>query len=238
MKVVIGHWPLPQIAPDLRPGEVHVWCATSDVGPLSQFAGTLASDERARARSFVFVRQQRRWIMGRGLLRALLALYTEESAASLRFECETFGKPRLAAPHGQVRFSFSASHEFFAYALSRDREIGIDVEAIGIGAERLEISSQFCTPDELRSLMSLPPKGRPPAFLQRWTAKEACAKAVGKGVQIPFNSFAAPLDGDQASCTLEGGHLEVVALQPFPGYLGACALLDSGTPSQGSFHEC
>jgi 4'-phosphopantetheinyl transferase len=219
--------------PELQPGDTHVWWATTDIDQelMSELEATLAKDEQKRAKSFLFVRDQKRWIVTRGLLRFLLGNYTSQTASSLRFEYGPDGKPHLAGSH-KVGFSLSRSQRLCVYALSADEHIGIDVEAIRPGMEREEVARQYCTSDELRRLRSLPPSQQSAAFLSCWTAKEACAKAAWKGVQLSFHTFSVDVDGKRSRCRVDGTTYELIGLQLTPGYVAAYAIPQSGLPSQ------
>lgn len=98
-----------------------------------------------------------------GVLRRVLAVYTGLEPEQIRLERGEHGKPRLAAPLGQLRFNLGHSGEIALVAVSGEFEVGIDVEQVR-------------------------PK-REEAFYWRWAAHEAHVKCLGTGLlrarQVP-----------------------------------------------------
>ncbi|UCC53856.1 MAG: hypothetical protein JSV68_07750, partial [Anaerolineaceae bacterium] len=78
-------WPIGSLPVTLDTGEVHVWSAKLDppTGQLSRLQKSLAPDEVERANHFRFWRDQRRYVAGRGILRALLGQYLETRPGDL-----------------------------------------------------------------------------------------------------------------------------------------------------------
>jgi 4'-phosphopantetheinyl transferase len=83
----------------------------------------------------------------------------------------------------------SHSGDLAVYAISRGRDVGIDVEAMrpelvdGVNAASL-FSAQ-----EVAELRALPPEVRSEAFFLAWTQKEAYVKACAFGLQLSLNSL-------------------------------------------------
>src|ERR1700736_3636431 len=77
--------------------EVHVWRAPvgMPLSSISQLRQVLSPDELGRADRFHFEVDQRRCVIGRGILRSLLARILNIPAGQLRFEYDDFGKPSL-----------------------------------------------------------------------------------------------------------------------------------------------
>src|SRR5262245_31643896 len=111
----------------MSPGdsEVHIWFATlersSDV--VGQLAEVLSEDERARAARFHFARDRRRFVVGRGWLRTILASYLEIAPRDVRLQYGEFGKPCLSNPT-DLRFNLSHSDERVLCAVTRGHKIG------------------------------------------------------------------------------------------------------------------
>ena len=76
---------------------MQVWRAALDVSPgrLAALAGTLAADERARAERFRSPTDRTRFIVARGLLRAILARYLDRDPAAIAFRYNAYGKPSV-----------------------------------------------------------------------------------------------------------------------------------------------
>jgi 4'-phosphopantetheinyl transferase len=195
-------------------GEVHVFRArlASCGGDLESFAETLSSEERARAARFAFVADKNRFVAAHGYLRALLGSCLAIEPREIAFERTPRGKPRLAAAHGaeRLRFNMSTSRDVALYALSLDREVGVDVEYRDAAPvdDRLVAAA---LPERMRAIVSATPdEGRNDAFYDCWTRVEACGKALGSGI-IDF------YDEWLGRCTL----FDCV---PEPLYAAACAV--------------
>jgi 4'-phosphopantetheinyl transferase len=174
-------------------GQVHVWRASLDLEPtpLAALAKTLSADEMERADRFYFTRDRQRFIAGRGLLRQILAEYLRSHPAQLRFTYNDYGKPDLVqSGHADaLRFNLSHTNGIAVLALSRERQVGIDIETLRDDLGLLEIADNFFSRDELSRLRALPAYLQCHAFLKCWVSKEAYIKARGMGLSIPLDSF-------------------------------------------------
>jgi 4'-phosphopantetheinyl transferase len=176
-----ARWSLPA-------GEVHVWrsCLERPTETVERMRGLLAGDEQGRADRFRFERGRSRYIVGRALLRLLLARYVESAPDELEFEYGAFDKPALRAGPW---FNVSHSGPIALYAFSGRGEIGIDVEIDDADVAHQRIAERFFSPAEVSALRSLPASVQPRAFLTCWTRKEAFIKARGDGLSLALDSF-------------------------------------------------
>jgi 4'-phosphopantetheinyl transferase len=189
----LSTWHTPPRDLVLRDDEIHVWAAFVDQ-PLpfvSSMLRALSSDERARAERFHFPRDRHRYIVARGILRALLGRYLNSDPADVLLGYLPSGKPILAPEWrgDHFQFNLSHSHELALCAVGRRRRLGIDVEHVRpeLAAER--IAERFFSPSEVTALRALPQSCQAEAFFACWTRKEAYVKARGEGLQIPLNQF-------------------------------------------------
>jgi 4'-phosphopantetheinyl transferase len=186
----------------------------------------LDARERAHAARFHFERHRRRYVAAHVALRQVLAGRTGRPAAALVFETGEYGKPALAGPMA-CAFSLSHSDELALVALADDGDIGVDLERVRVLPDLDALERQCLTAAECRELAGLPPAARSLGFLQRWTRKEACLKALGTGLQIEPSTFAVSVQDDQALVcvpTISGPReVQVHALEPAPGWVGAVA---------------
>lgn len=231
----------PRAAPhplELAEGEVHVWAVPLDPAPerVEALGCLLSEDEWARAWRFRFEVHRRRFVVGRGVLRTLLGAYLATPPARLAFTYGERGKPDLAAAGAgpPLFFNLSNSHELALLGVTREREVGVDLEHLKPMAELDKIAERFFAPPESATLLDLPPAERERAFFRCWTRKEAYLKAVGVGLAAPLDSFVVTLGpgepprmlslrGDPAA----GARWRYWHLEPAPGYLGALAVEDA-----------
>ena len=233
-------WPAGPLRPELGADEVHVWSASLDVSPahLAELRRILADDEREKEGRLRFDRDKERYVASEGALRAILGRYVGTHPASLRFVRGPQGKPSLAPPGGpDIRFNMSHAQNLALYAVTRGREVGIDVEyvrdeagAAAPGATRLDttqIAEQFFSSYEVGCLRQLPPASRTRAFYHVWTRKEAYLKARGEGLTVPLDAFDVSVYPDEAVALLrvaqrpaEVARWSLWALEPAPGFVG------------------
>ncbi len=196
---------------------VDVWIASLDrpAGVVLAFAKSLSDDERLRASRLIFEEDRRRFVVRRGVLRAILALYLKMTPRHVRFRYGNHGKPALIEPSGPGRLRFNLSHSagFAAYAVTCEAEIGIDIERVGQIPEYGDIAERYFSDDERQSIGQAPPGEREGVFLRTWTRKEAWGKARGDGLGgLDDKGF----DGE--------GDWNMVDFSPAPRYVGAIAV--------------
>jgi 4'-phosphopantetheinyl transferase len=214
--------------------EIHVWQASlhREGEALQQLELTLSQDEKARAGRFHFAKDKNHYIVARGLLRELLGRYLQKSPDSLEFSYGEYGKPSLAGENAAAGLSFNLSHSagLVALAFAKDRNLGIDVEAIKPDSAGEEIARRYFSAPEVSDLLSLPPDARADAFFRCWTRKEAYLKARGAGLQIPLDSFSVSLLPGSPAQFLGGVEpcWHLAAFHPAESY--AAALVYDGRP--------
>ena len=228
-------WDSPPKTLALSNNAVHVWQASLHVPTscLRAFEDTLAADERARAERFYFQKHREHFIAGRGLLRDILSRYLDREPDQLRFCYNAYGKPSLIEETSAegLCFNLSHSHEMALYALTRGREIGVDIEYFRPDVETEKLAKRFFSPREAAVLRTLPEHLRKEGFFNCWTRKEAYIKAEGQGMSIPLSTFDVSLTPGEPAALLrtqnhpqETSHWSLQALNPEPGYAAALAV--------------
>jgi 4'-phosphopantetheinyl transferase len=218
---------------------VHVWRARLDViaAQVEALAQTLAADERARAQRFHFQRDRTHYIVARGLLRALLGRYLDEQPDRLQFRYSAHGKPALAEAYAAHALRFNVSHAqgMALYAITRSREIGIDLEHIRPAVTGAHIAARFFAPREVGMLQALPAHRRHQAFLTLWTRKEAYVKARGDGLALDLTRFdVSRAVVEPAACVTSAAERDELRrwslrdLAPGPDYVAALAVEGHG----------
>ncbi|HCI82208.1 MAG TPA: phosphopantetheine-protein transferase [Ktedonobacter sp.] len=217
----------------LPDNDVHVWRANLNI-PLPDVQSlqhTLSPDERARAYRFRFERHRNHFIVARGTLRTLLALYLNISPTQLHFRYNAYGKPSLESPHTPLHFNISHSHELALLAFSQHRELGVDVEYMDRNIDYNELAQHTFSPYEAAIVTALSDDAKRQAFFNCWTRKEAYIKARGMGVSLDLTSFDVSLKpGDAATLlhnredAMEVTRWQFEALHVGDGYAGAIAV--------------
>ena len=201
-------WPAGPVRPQLAPGEIHLWRAALENPVLLAGAEAIISrEEILRAGRFVAVRDRERFILAHGALRMVLGLYLSSDPQSLEFRTGPTGKPSLVQTFTDLRFNLSHSGDLALIAVTRGREVGVDVERVQHDMEFDPIVEHYFEPDEAWDLRTAPPQERASRFFDLWTRKEACVKADGGGLGTKMN----------------GERFGVRNFRPAPGYAGAIA---------------
>jgi len=147
--------------PPLVQNEVHVWrIATSRLmGEIQSLRETLSADELERANSYHFEHDRQCFIIARGILRRLIARYTDSQPQHLNFQYNSYGKPRLVADtkHNQLNFNLSHSGGLIGLVFALDIAVGIDVEKVREDLDFLEIATHIFSERENNKLHGFHP---------------------------------------------------------------------------------
>jgi 4'-phosphopantetheinyl transferase len=159
----------------------------------------LTPDERARADRYRFDDSRRRFVTGRGILKSILSTYLGIQPHEIRFQTGPQGKPLLGNEYDGASLHFNLSHtlDLAVCAITRQNEIGIDVEHIhpldGIARVARRVFSQ----DDYAIWHSLPNDLQLLAFYRCWTLKEAIIKALGYGLSQSMSELSVPVHPDE-----------------------------------------
>jgi 4'-phosphopantetheinyl transferase len=172
-------------------GEIHVWQVRLDVSSqrVEAYQRALPDDEIDRAGRFYFQLGSDRFIVMRYVLRTLLGQHTGIQPDKLRFGVNDYGKPYLLNKGATVRFNISHSAGQGLIAISKNREVGVDIEIVREDASFSGLAARYFSPAEISSLQAVPDEHRSDLFFRIWTRKEAYIKARGLGMAVPLNSF-------------------------------------------------
>jgi 4'-phosphopantetheinyl transferase len=202
--------------------------ATPDAVRMS--AALLSKEERQRAARFACDRDRNHFITARARLRELLAARLDVRPESVEFVYGARGKPALSRRFAGAELHFNVSHssDVAAYAFSRRRDIGIDVERVRVIRDIDDIAARFFSRRENEAYLALDRRDRLAGFFNCWTRKEAFIKALGEGMHHPLDGFDVTLaPGEPARILRVGptpGNDCDWALHSFvsePGFVGA-----------------
>ena len=144
----------------LTANEVHVWLVRVDDTGLCVACceNLLSAAERERAARFKFEKDRRLYTAAHAGLRSILAGYLNVAPADLEFATGPRGKPHLAPVFTKVKleFNLSHSHEVALIAVTREREIGVDVERVREDFAFAEVAERYFTAGELSAIRALP----------------------------------------------------------------------------------
>jgi len=170
--------------------EVEVWAIdlASSREECDALAGRLSAQELRRAANMRVESARRRFIVARGSLRLLLARWLAAPADEIEFTIGEHGKPGVEG----LSFNLSHSGEVCLVAVTRERDVGIDVELMRPHRDALGIARRYFTAAETEAIGHA--SDRLECFYRHWVAKEALLKATGLGLGGRLGSFEVALD--------------------------------------------
>jgi 4'-phosphopantetheinyl transferase len=170
----------------MLPDTVHLWIFRLDIGDWRNRLAPrwLSADEMVRAERVTLEQQQRRFVVCRTTLRAILGEYLERLPGELTFRRGPYGKPYVDQPRASRYLHFNVSHsdELALVAVSRQREVGVDLERARPLDGIDDLVTRYFAPAERLVLDRVPPDARLSTFYRYWTLKEAYLKAWGVGL--------------------------------------------------------
>ena len=160
---------------------VEVWWTTAEHDET-----VLSAAERVELDQLVLAKTRREYVTARSLVRTTLSRHADVDPRSWTFRTNAWGRPEISPP-SELRFNVSHAEGIVVCAVTRGREIGVDVERIG----RLtsNVAEDFFARCEVAALRAMPLAAQPERFLEYWTLKEAYIKARGMGLALALDEF-------------------------------------------------
>ena len=169
--------------PFLESDVVHIWSAyfPDNEEDIPYFESVLSEDERHKVNSFRFLKNQRHYVISRGILRCLLGKYLGQKPQDIEILYGLWGKPCLSEEQS-LYFNLSHSRDYVLYAMSSSYEVGVDLEYIDPYLNLDTMASNILSsPQELEYWKTVNKEEKVKAFFKLWVCKEAFLKASGKG---------------------------------------------------------
>lgn len=215
--------------PGLADNEVHLWLSM-----LSEDADDhLSADEISRASQYRNKIDRQRYRKSRSVLRIILSGYISVEPSKIRLEIGQHGKPGLSRKiHSpSIEFNISHSNKLMLFAFARSRRVGVDIEHVRPFPELAHLVNRYFTERESSAIRSISKQQRTSSFFSGWTRKEALLKAIGKGLQIPLNTFEVSLDPSEEEPRLslpqnfkEEAQWRLISFSPEEDYIAALAV--------------
>jgi 4'-phosphopantetheinyl transferase len=157
--------------------------AAVDDALLATYQTLLSAGERERLVNFRAPTAARDFIIGRALLRTVLAARLHCDPAVIAIEPDADGKPQLAFPlNSGWHFNLSHDRNWVVLIVSNAGPVGIDVECHERRNNLDGIAKRFFSSAENRLLENCEHGKWLDCFFAIWTLKEAHAKARGCGL--------------------------------------------------------
>lgn len=221
-----------QVIP-IRPDSLHIWQLSLNLEDQDHHLWSLLSaDEQQRAKRFVRLQDQAKFVQVRGSLRALLGQYLERPGGELCFDYGEYGKPQLVAACNPINLEFNVSHsqKVALIAVTQAVAVGIDVERVNTRVNYQHLSRRFFADVEHQALLRQSVEKQRHVFFQLWTRKEACIKAMGGSIAHSLDQVLVSQDLEQPMVAItvqrqpKPCQLFLYTLALDPNYVGAVAM--------------
>lgn len=176
--------------PPLEDDQLHLWwlpltLSESQTECALNWISDIQRDRYARREA---AGSQDSYLAGRYYLLQLLGAYTSMSPDQVMLSYSRLNKPYLSDRNHIIEFNFTdtkeAKNSHGLFAFSKNRELGVDIEALDRRSDFVSIAERRFTAQELEFVGS---PFNPERFLAIWTRKEAYGKATGKGINFKMN---------------------------------------------------
>jgi hypothetical protein len=148
-----------------------------------EISNCLSPDERIIATGLGEPDEIRHFIMRRAFQRCFLKSIINHQGPPVELallHARDLAPQTPLAPH--LSLSFSSSGKIAVAAASSQSKLGIDIEIYRPIPNALELAKRFFHADEAAYVAQLPVNQQSMEFQRFWVVKEACLKAIGKGV--------------------------------------------------------
>ena len=175
---------------------IHIWHTRFDehTKKYKLFKSWLAPDEKIRAEKLAIPYRQN-FIISRGVLRDLLAYYSQQPPHKLKLSYSVSGKPLLINSEQSLEFNLSHSKNILVCAFTIDTPVGVDIEYINSRMHLDKIAYRFLVTDEYDRLQLLHGIKKIKVFFNAWVRNEALIKAMGNTLQThPYSRYKLSLD--------------------------------------------
>ena len=181
----------------------------------------LSLDEVARAGRYHQSDDALRFIGTRGVLRVLLARYTNQSPGSIEFAPGPNRKPSLKHAD-DWQFNVSHAGNWILIAIGK-AHVGVDLDRVDPDFSFRDVMDASFSPAERQYVDGCTDARR--GFFELWTRKEALVKATAKGIDDAFDRMPSLPGTHSVESRLLGadGHWTVASFDVADGYPAAIA---------------
>ena len=187
LRTRVLRWPSADAA-RIGDADVKVYTASllADEDRLERAFGLLSRAERDRFSAYTNDVVARRFGIGRSILREILGALQSTLPGLVKLVEGQFGKPSLARSDAQPPLWFSVAHcdDLLLVAVSREGEVGVDVERTRAIDCWERVADRTLAPAERAQLLRAVERGEDAdrVFLRHWCRVEAELKALGCGI--------------------------------------------------------
>ena len=195
---------------ELAADQAHIWVVRPETvvrrGLVSRYERLLSPEEHARKLRFRFEQSRLEYLVTRVLVRTVLSRYADVAPEEWRFGPQPLGRPEVLQPKlaETPRFNLSHSRGLIACLVSRERDVGVDVENTTRSVGFLQIAERYFSQAELADLRSLSMTSARKRFFEYWTLKESFIKAMGTQISSALSRMSFDLGATAIRASFDG----------------------------------
>ena len=214
----------------LERDHIDVWrISLAPVKTKRNLASILSKDEISRAKRLVNKTKGNRFLMSRLALREILSRYIGVEPQKITFRYSEQGKPSLdpSINERSIEFNLSHSENMMLLAISRAKQVGIDIEAIRPMHISDGLLRNYFSSLDAESLSGISQQNKLATFYELWTRKEAHAKACGLGI-----GKTSPIDCSHTAGMLWSEHDDflICTFEPHEDFIASLAVKAFAVP--------
>lgn len=201
--------------------DVYFYNTLTEVSRSRELFKYLDENEILRSKAFYFKKDKEHFIVRRGILRELLSSFLLMEPKDITFSYNSYGKPFVIDRINTNSINFNVSHsgDHFVIVVSKNKELGIDIEEVknidGFNSIAKSNFSSFefsmiCRGKTLNDQLLL--------FYKTWTQKEAVVKSIGIGLNIDLDQWSVEYDKENYELQLLNYNIEIFYLEIYFGY--------------------
>lgn len=190
-------------APRFTSDDVHLWFLPEDDADLEKLRleglPLLSVVEKKRLDKMTTPAPADRFLLGRILMRRVLAFYLNFDPSCLEIAINDNGKPELIASSlADLSFSLTHSNGETILAVTKASAIGVDLETMSRAEAAERIAQRFFSAPERRYLAALD-ENRATQSMILWSLKESIVKASGDTVWDGLTNVSLKVDGNKVA---------------------------------------
>lgn len=168
--------------------EIHVHIACPQSIDIVSDKYLLDEKEMVKSEELFFEKDRNLYQSSHIFLRKILSKYTAIAPEKWKFTHNKYGKPGVNSDdYKWLKFNLSHTHSMIACAIAYQYDVGVDVEHHRPLKDLAGLCRTALSDSERAYVFRfIEPQQQERHFYRYWTLKEACLKAMGKGLSIPL----------------------------------------------------
>jgi 4'-phosphopantetheinyl transferase len=173
---------------NLQKGELHIWRYTLNEQDYNSEKNLpiLSTEEQEKYKRFLNQLDAVKYICNHRFMRHVLSRYLNTQSQEIKYNYTALGKPSVK--NSDLFFSLSHRNKYGLLAISKDNEVGIDIEQI----KKLQDVSTFASfsfTEKEKAIIFNNDQVNQESLFTFWTFKEAFIKATGTGLSVDISKI-------------------------------------------------